>query len=148
MSHKRFTELKEYANGQKSYVQYSVTGCYNDMNRKGDYTTGASVDRLGELEDKIEKGTLIELPCKVGDTIFVPWEYDGREGVSFHEINEIFCNESGCFLRFNIETDIDYIFEEIYSRGIYAFWQLGITFFLSREDAEKHLKGLQNKKDE
>lgn len=25
-------------------------------------------DRLAELEDKIENGTLVELPCKVGDT--------------------------------------------------------------------------------
>ena len=27
-------------------------------------------NRLAELEDKIENGTLIELPCKVGDTIY------------------------------------------------------------------------------
>ena len=27
-------------------------------------------DRIAELEDKIENGTLIELPCKVGDTIY------------------------------------------------------------------------------
>ena len=27
---------------------------------------------LAELEDKIENGTLIELPCKVGDTIYWP----------------------------------------------------------------------------
>ena len=27
-------------------------------------------NRLAELEDKIENGTLIELPCKVGDTAY------------------------------------------------------------------------------
>ena len=46
--------------------------------------------RLQELEDKIENGTLIELPCKVGDIVYeickdclncayvkeVPYEYD------------------------------------------------------------------------
>ena len=26
--------------------------------------------RLAELEDKINNGTLIELPCKVGDTVY------------------------------------------------------------------------------
>ena len=31
------------------------------------------VNRLAELEDKIEQGTLIELPCKVGDTV---WKLD------------------------------------------------------------------------
>ena len=29
------------------------------------------LNRLAELEDKIEQGTLIELPCKVGDTVYV-----------------------------------------------------------------------------
>lgn len=28
------------------------------------------IHRLAELEDKIENGTLIELPCKVGDTVW------------------------------------------------------------------------------
>ena len=31
---------------------------------------GEAIDRLAELEDKIEHGTLIELPCKVGDTAY------------------------------------------------------------------------------
>ena len=30
----------------------------------------AVINRLAELEDKIENGTLIELPCKVGDCLF------------------------------------------------------------------------------
>lgn len=34
-------------------------------------------ERLYELEDKIENGTLIDLPCKVGDTVY--------------EINTILC---------------------------------------------------------
>jgi hypothetical protein len=29
-----------------------------------------AISKLAELEDKMENGTLIELPCKVGDTIF------------------------------------------------------------------------------
>lgn len=27
-------------------------------------------NRLAELEDKLEQGTLIELPCKIGDTVY------------------------------------------------------------------------------
>ena len=38
-------------------------------------------DRLAELEDKIEDGTLVELPCKVGDTVY---------------FIEYFCNANGC----------------------------------------------------
>lgn len=35
---------------------------------------GEAIDRLAELEDKIENGTLIELPCKVGDTVYRVYE--------------------------------------------------------------------------
>ena len=31
---------------------------------------GEAIDRLAELEDKIESGALIEPPCKVGDTVY------------------------------------------------------------------------------
>ena len=37
--------------------------------------------RLAELEDKIENGMLIELPCKLGDTVYYI---------------EYFCNANGC----------------------------------------------------
>ena len=34
-----------------------------------------SINRLAELEDKIEPGTLIELPCKVGDMLYYVDKY-------------------------------------------------------------------------
>lgn len=34
------------------------------------YSQEQIAERLALLEDKIENGTLIELPCKVGDTIY------------------------------------------------------------------------------
>ena len=41
----------------------------------GDYceeyeTLKRCIERLAELEDKIEDGTLVELPCKVGDKVY------------------------------------------------------------------------------
>lgn len=30
----------------------------------------AIIDRLAELEDKIESGKLVEMPCEVGDTVY------------------------------------------------------------------------------
>ena len=37
------------------------------------------LNRLAELEDKIENGTLIELPCKVGDTGYCIYRDDDYE---------------------------------------------------------------------
>ena len=71
-------------------------------------------DRLAELEDKIENGTLVELPCKVGDTamaIIDTLAYDNSlqrvkiEGlayivkdengdITFQHINRLFSNEA------------------------------------------------------
>ena len=35
--------------------------------------------RLRELEDKIENGTFIELPCKVGDKVYCVYHFDDVE---------------------------------------------------------------------
>ena len=46
---------------------------------------------LAELEDKIENGTLIELPCKVGDTVY----QTTRDFVSEYKIKGFHCFENG-----------------------------------------------------
>ena len=50
--------------------------------------------RLAELEDKIEAGTLIELPCKVGDILYESTGYEIREWevISFNIEKEITIN--------------------------------------------------------
>lgn len=82
-------------------------------------------DRLAELEDKIEHGTLIELPCKVGDTVY---QTDGVR-VYQGEIIEISLTPK----HFIFTADI-VCFDE---RAI------GTRVFLTREEAEKRLKELQ-----
>lgn len=73
-----------------------------------------TVDRLAELEDKITDGTLVELPCKVGDTataVIDTFAYDNSvqkvkiEGlayivkdengdITFQHISRLFTNEA------------------------------------------------------
>lgn len=43
-----------------------------------------AIDRLAELEDKIENGTLVELPCKVGDTVFII----AKQGMNIYTVEE------------------------------------------------------------
>ena len=90
--------------------------------------------RLQELEDKIEQGLIIDLPCKVGDTVYYEtFRKNGRESIDIqpHEIRTIYTV---------IETsDFDgYGITKVYLTDI------GKTVFLTREEAEKRLKELQN----
>ena len=91
------------------------------------------VERLGELEDKIEQGTLIEfnmkMPFKVGDTAY--W------------LNGL----PNCIQEYKV---LGYIFD--YSSGVRVdlgdfqpilFRCFGINLFATHKEAEKRLKELQ-----
>ena len=83
-------------------------------------------ERLAELEDKIENGTLIELPCKVGDIIY---------SIPFCEPYEIFEHKVET-LRFISKT----------KDGCYidnSFKWFGENIFTDKAHAEKRLKELQ-----
>ena len=87
--------------------------------------SGDAVDHLAELEDKIEQGTLIELPCKVGDWVYtIDIGSNGKRHIEETQIAEI----------------------RVYFDGIYYQDHLGVWLFeiyLTREEAEKRLKELQ-----
>lgn len=95
------------------------------------------LDRLAELEDKIENGTFVELPCKVGDVM-----YEVVEGIPIQEW-EI---ESICFNR-------------TYPKGViwaertrdFAHWKFwiedcGTKWFTTKAEAEKALEEIKNGK--
>ena len=100
-------------------------------------------ERLAELEDKIEQGTLIELPCKVGDTVYWVWEEytNGKQKLSIEEweVEEICIKKN--------EWAVKGLGEELEEGVRQFFWchssKFGIWWFLTREEAEKRLKELQ-----
>ena len=55
----------------KDCFQYDLKDFKHKIGEFGDYDAffaySMAVKRLGELEEKIENGTLVELPCKVGN---------------------------------------------------------------------------------
>ena len=86
-------------------------------------------NRLWELENKIENGTLIELPCKVGDKVF---QTDGAR-IYQGEIQEItYTKEHTIFVADTVCFD---------ERAI------GESVFLSESEAEAKLRELEGKED-
>ena len=96
-------------------------------------------ETLQSVIDKIEDGTLIELPCNVGDTIYIVGKEIEEFIVSAIETTILSCDtwETNTiqFTDKNGNSKFDYF--------VYFAW-IGKTVFLTREEAEKKLKELQN----
>lgn len=93
------------------------------------------IQRLGELEDKIEQGRLIELPCKVGDTI-----YEVIKGfpIKEWEVNAFRING----------TSLDECVINVYKQEIGMLWKFwcsdfGEKLFSTKAKAEAKLKELR-----
>ena len=113
----------------------------------GDYceeyeTIKRCIERLAELEDKIEDGRLKEFPCKVRDKVYYIY-------------NKVYYADQDFFSDYFIEEDT-VLGYEYYDDGM--GWQLildnngyipvsliGDVFFLTRAEAEKKLKELKLK---
>ena len=97
-------------------------------------TCQKAINRLAELETKIENGTLIELPCKVGDKIyFDTWVGGVNVGVQGHQV-------IGFNLSALVKRNGAIISTEIPIKAV------GIDVFLTKAEAEQRLKELQNER--
>nr|DAE45280.1 MAG TPA: hypothetical protein [Caudoviricetes sp.] len=96
----------------------------------------AVLKKLAAYEDLEEQGLLVRLPCKVGNTVYVPT----RNFISELRITMISINNRGT-LYFSWVLDND--------KGIYpnldgfSGYELGKTVFLTREEAEKKLEEMK-----
>ena len=95
--------------------------------------------KLAELEDKIEQGTLIELPCKVGTTIY-----------HLYKAGDVITEDKVFNYHFEICSKPCVSFENYYWYGTYKrvdtilVEQFGKWWFLTKAEAEKRLEELQN----
>lgn len=95
-----------------------------------------AIKKLADYEDLEEQGLLVRLPCKAGDTVYVPT----RNFVSELRITLV-----------SVDTnEMAMYFSWLLNSGIYPNldgfngYDLGKTVFLTREEAEKKLEELKN----
>ena len=88
--------------------------------------------RLHELENKIERGKLIELPCKVGDNAYLVIRQDENCIIENLCVTQISIDESGIWVHMRDE----YLF-------LHCIHSKSKGLFFTREEAEKRLKELQ-----
>ncbi|MBR2312192.1 MAG: hypothetical protein IKA46_02770 [Clostridia bacterium] len=93
----------------------------------------------------LEHGVIVP-PCKVGQTVYVPWRYAFQRGIATVEVQEIKLydtNPSHCMFLIDMESD-----NECFNQS-FGGWKteqsIGKTVFLTREEAEKALKEREGK---
>ena len=141
--YKRLTKYNEYNHDAEVYA-YTVgkEDIYFDgvdiVGNENSRLAQETINRLAELEDKIENGTLIELPCKVGDTVFFVYETDNDEMFIDKGLIESFSyDEAGVWFRV--------IYENLSSYWHTAL-SIGDTVFLTEAEAEQRLKELKDER--
>lgn len=114
-----YINMYEFANEVKKWQERH--GLYDYM---GADTTQILIERLADIEDKIENGTLIELPCKVGDTVWkVERGYD-----------------------YNNDTYFWHIVEKPFELGVLDYWW-GKMIFPTKAEAEAQLAELKGERE-
>lgn len=100
---------------------------------------GKPLDEVIELVRAKDEGRVIVPPVKAGQTVYVPWEYYETHGIAFADVIGIQITKD--FQQFYIDLKSD---NERFNNA-YGYWRdfsdIGITVFLTREEAEQALKG-------
>ena len=98
-----------------------------------------------ELRERLEKA--VELKVKNGDTIYLPWEYDGNYGIATLRIVIIHFGHNGELLyTTNLKSDDD-LYLATYKYGIFRNKDFGNIVFTDRSEAEARLAELQGGKE-
>ena len=123
MEYKRLTEKT------RDCFQYDLKDFKHKIGEFGDYDAffaySMAIKRLGELEEKIENGTLVELPYKVGDNAVA--------------IIDTLCYPNAIY---NVKLkDLAYIVED--ENGDVTFQHI-TRIFGTEAEAEKKLEELKN----
>lgn len=110
-------------------VEYTYDGYFD---AKAEKAEDAKVfEKLCDLEDKIENGTLVDLPCKVGDTIYEVFKNHKPPFIQQTKVEKIIITEKGLKLKLARNS--------VYETSIAS---LGNTLFLTEAKAEARLQEL------
>lgn len=106
------------------------------------------INRLCDLEDKIEQGKIVELPCAVGDIVYAPhwnWGTYIKGDIMPYQITNITItqNKKGEWTKKYRAMEVQNG-KTIDWQLNFAFDEIGKTVFLTPEEANKKLKELEN----
>lgn len=136
MEYKRLTEKT------RDCFQYDLKDFKHKIGEFGDYDAffaySMAVKRLGELEEKIENGTLVELPCKVGEIM-----YEVIDGIPIQEWKI----ESICFNRAYPKGVIWAERTRDFAQWKFSIEDCGTKWFTDKAEAEAKWRELEGERE-
>ena len=96
------------------------------------------------LRERLEKA--VELPCKTGDKVYIPWAWDNQSGIVEASVVTIRLYPYTRKYETRLETD-SLTFAQKYQYGNFNDKDFGTLIFTTREAAEARLKELQGGKE-
>ena len=113
-------------------------GYHKDIDLKDELGYSYIYQRLAELENDYENGKVVKLPCRVGDTIYVIYQYSDFLGTE----DEPFIEEDIAKFFVYDENKMKIVPSRYGERNDY--WYKVLDILPTLEEAEKRLKELQN----
>ena len=96
--------------------------------------------RAEKEADGLLSGGVIVPPCNVGDTVYIPWKYNGTNGIAIVEVTHIVIGINSSFIKTTFTTDDDGFWLK-FNGGVFDFDDFGKIVFLTEEEAKKAQKG-------
>ena len=94
----------------------------------------------GITADFLLANGVIALPVKMGDLLYMPWEWNGQKGIAYLTVTVLRCI-SGFGWSFGTDFDTDdEDYYEAYNCGSFKPKDIGEIVFLTQEEAERALK--------
>jgi hypothetical protein len=127
---------KEYMKScEKESIDFEMAGFLEKASAKLDQIQSKQLTsitlELQEYQDKIEQGTMIELPCKVGDTVYL-----------VHRIDKEAVIENGCVTGMNIDESGLWVYMRLENGRSHCIHSKSKGLCFSWEEAENRLKEL------
>ena len=98
-------------------------------------------ERLYKEGYRKQRASTVELPFKVGDTVYVPWSWAFQKGVATVKVEEIKFYDTQMHYMFLIDMESD---NECFNQS-FGGWKtdrsVGTTVFLTKEEAEAKMRG-------
>ena len=80
-----------------------------------------------------EKYTVV-VPCHVGDTLYLPWEFDGCDGIAVLHVERIVASRRGVLVETDFDSDdLDYL--KKYKFGCFSAEDFGRIVYRTRAEA-------------